>query len=86
MGEDYDLGRSVIGFSVGDLVAPCSWPRCSPERSARWRRGPLSDYAVHLAREHDDIESLGWAHNQYALLDYHSGEVRDGLAPRAARA
>jgi tetratricopeptide (TPR) repeat protein len=41
---------------------------------------PLSDHALHLAREHDDIESLGWTHNQYALLDYHSGEVRDGLA------
>ncbi len=37
------------------------------------------DRAVRLAREHDDIESLGWSHNQYAFLEYHSGELIDGL-------
>ena len=79
MGEDYELGRQVIGFSVADLVAPSSSARCSRENGRIDEARPMIDRAVRLAREHDDVESLGWSHNQYALLDYYSGEVRDGL-------
>ena len=41
------------------------------------------DRAVRLAREHDDVESLGWAHTQYALLDYFGGESATGSRKRA---
>jgi class 3 adenylate cyclase/tetratricopeptide (TPR) repeat protein len=79
MGEDYDLGRSVIGFSVV-IWSHLFLAQMLAENGRLDEARPLSDHALHLAREHDDIESLGWTHNQYALLDYHSGEVRDGLA------
>jgi hypothetical protein len=79
MGEDYDLGRSVIGFSVV-IWARLFVAQMLAENGRLDEARPLSDHALHLAREHDDIESLGWTHNQYALLDYHSGDVRVGLA------
>jgi tetratricopeptide (TPR) repeat protein len=79
MGQDYDLGRDVTGFSVL-IWSTFFLAQMLTEngRIAEARR--LTDRALRLAREHDDIESLGWTHNQYALLDYHGGEVRDGLA------
>ena len=79
MGEDYDLGRTVIGFSVL-IWSHLFLAQMLAENGRLDEARPLSDHALRLAREHDDIESLGWTHNQYALLDYHSGEVRDGLA------
>jgi len=79
IGDDYELGRRVIGFSVliwGTLFLAQILTENGRIDEAR----PLTDRALRLAREHDDIESLGWTHNQYALLDYHSGEAGDGLA------
>src|SRR3954452_3266197 len=78
MDEDYELGRAIIGFS------PPIWCTffLSQMLSVNGRIGearPVLDRALRLAREHDDIESLAWSHNQYALLEYHSGDVRDGL-------
>ncbi len=79
MGEDYDLGREVIGFSAL-IWSTFFLAQMLIENGRIDEARPLVDRALRLAREHDDIESLGWTHNQYALLDYHSGEVRDGLA------
>ena len=79
MGEDYDLGREVIGFSVL-IWSNFFLAQMLTENGRIDEARPLTDRALSLARDHDDVESLGWTHNQYALLDYHSGEVRDGLA------
>jgi len=79
MGGDYDVGRNVIGFS------PLIW-------STFFRGTMLLDlgridegeaeiaHGLALAKQHDDVESLGWSHAQYALVDYRRGESRDGLA------
>jgi class 3 adenylate cyclase/tetratricopeptide (TPR) repeat protein len=79
MGEDYELGREVIGFSVlvwSNMFLAQMFIEVGRIDEAR----PLAERALRLAREHDDVESLGWTHNTYAQLDYHSGEIRDGLA------
>jgi class 3 adenylate cyclase/tetratricopeptide (TPR) repeat protein len=79
MDEDYNLGRRVIGFST--LIFSTFFLAYLLTENGRIDQArPLTDRALRLAREHDDIESLGWTHNHYALLDYHGGEVRDGLA------
>jgi tetratricopeptide (TPR) repeat protein len=79
IGEDYELGRDVIGFS------PLIWSiyfrgylLCVNGRLEESRRE--NDRALALAREHDDVESLGWAQGGYGFLEYYSGEIADGLA------
>jgi class 3 adenylate cyclase/tetratricopeptide (TPR) repeat protein len=78
MGEDYELGREVTGFS-GLIWSILYLGQMLGENGRIDEARPLLDRALRLAREHDDIESLGWSHNQYAFLEYHSGEVGDGL-------
>jgi adenylate cyclase len=78
MGEDYDLGRQVVGFST--LIWSTFFLGLTLAENGRIDEARTTvDRAVRLAREHDDVESLGWAHTQYAMTDYFSGEVRDGL-------
>ena len=78
MGEDYDLGRRVVGFST--LIWSTFFLGLVLTENGRIEEARTTvDRAVRLAREHDDIESLCWSHTQYAMLDYFSGEVRDGL-------
>ena len=77
MGEDYDLGRRVIGFSMLS-GRRSSLARARRERSHRGgaHRGGPCGAARPRARRH---RVAGLGHTQYALLDYFSGEVRDGL-------
>ena len=78
IGEDYDLGRRVVGFST--LIWSTFFLGLVLTENGRIEEARATvDRALRLAREHDDIESLCWSHTQYALLDYASGEVRDGL-------
>jgi len=78
MGEDYDLGRRVLGFST--LIWSTFFLGLVLTENGRIDEARTTvDRALRLARDHDDIESLAWAHTQYAMLDYFSGEVRDGL-------
>jgi class 3 adenylate cyclase/tetratricopeptide (TPR) repeat protein len=79
MGGDYELGRAVVGFSAL-IWSTFFLAQMLAENGRIDEARALTDRALRLAREHDDVESLGWSHNQYALTDYHSGEVRDGLA------
>jgi tetratricopeptide (TPR) repeat protein len=79
MGDDCEVGREVIGFS------PLIWStfflsQMLAENGRIAESRPVLARALSLAREHDDVESLAWSHNQHAMLEYHSGEVRDGLA------
>ena len=78
MGDDYKLGRDVIGFSA---LIWCTFFRSQllAERGRLDEARATAGRAMQLAREHDDIESLGWSHNQHALFDYYVGEPRDGL-------
>jgi len=85
MGTDYDLGRQVIGFSAV-IWSTMFLGLLLLENGRIDEARPLNDRSLELAREHDDIETLGWTHNQYALLDYPSGETRDGLAHARAGA
>jgi class 3 adenylate cyclase/tetratricopeptide (TPR) repeat protein len=79
LGENYELGRQVIGFSA--LIWSTFFQALLLAENGRIDEArPLIDRALRLAREHDDVESLGWSHNEYALLDYYSGDIRDGLA------
>jgi len=79
MGEDFELGREVVGFSAL-IWSTFFLAQLLTENGRIDEARAMNDRALRLAREHDDVESLGWTHNQYAFLDYHSGEVRDGLA------
>jgi ATP/maltotriose-dependent transcriptional regulator MalT len=78
MGENYDLGRRVVGFSA--LIWSTFFLGLLLTENGRLDEARTTvDRALRLAREHDDIESLCWTHTQYALLDYYSGQVSDGL-------
>ena len=78
MGDDYELGRRVVGFS--SLIWSTFFLGLVLTENGRIDDARIAvDRALRLAREHDDVESLGWAHTQYAMLDYFSGELRDGL-------
>jgi adenylate cyclase len=79
VGEDYELGREVIGFS-SLIWSKMFLAQVLVENGRVDEARPLLDHALQLAREHDDVESLGWCHNDYAWLEYFSGDVRDGLA------
>jgi tetratricopeptide (TPR) repeat protein len=79
LGEDYAVGRDTIGFSAviwstfyrGILLVDLGHIAAGRE---------AVDRGLGLAREHDDVESSGWAHGCYAQLDYYSGERGDGVA------
>jgi class 3 adenylate cyclase/tetratricopeptide (TPR) repeat protein len=78
-GDRLELGRAILGFSGTIWV--------------RWYRGvilaelgrldeaqPEFEWGIAAAREHDDIENLGWAHGAFAVLDYYRGSPAEGLA------
>ena len=76
---DFDRGRRIIGFSV--LIWSIFY--------RGWllvARGPCDEAerdmseAIRLAREHDDVESLGWAHGGFGTLAWQRGEGGDALA------
>jgi class 3 adenylate cyclase/tetratricopeptide (TPR) repeat protein len=78
-GDDFQLGSQVIGLSVvilGTFYRGVVLIELGRMREAR----AASETAVRLAREHEDLECLGWAHANFALLSYFTGEPGDGLA------
>jgi class 3 adenylate cyclase/tetratricopeptide (TPR) repeat protein len=79
LGEDYEIGRRVIGFSSA-IWTTFFLALTLAENGRLDESRATADRALRLAREHDDVESLGWTHTQYSALEYYSGEIRDGLA------
>jgi class 3 adenylate cyclase/tetratricopeptide (TPR) repeat protein len=77
-GDDFRLGRQVVGFSV---VVFATFYRGFvlgelgrlPEARAELEK------AVRLARDHDDVECLGWARQGLGILSFSTGEPSDGL-------
>jgi class 3 adenylate cyclase len=78
-GDDLQLGRHIIGVSAvifgtmyrGLVLADLG--RLAEARAA-------SENALRLAREHGDVECLGWAHASTGFLSFLTGEPGDGLA------
>ncbi len=71
-------GRS----SASAARSGCAGTGASSLRSsvASTRRSRSSSGGIAAAREHDDIENLGWAHGGFAVLDYYRGSPAEGLA------
>jgi class 3 adenylate cyclase/tetratricopeptide (TPR) repeat protein len=75
---DVQLGREVVGLSVvifGIFYRGFVLAELGRLREAR----AALEKAVHLAREHDDVECLGWAHQGLGVLSFATGEPGDGL-------
>ena len=77
-GDDFQLGRQVVGFSVMIFATFCRGFVLAELGRLREARGDL-EAAVRLARAHDDVECLGWACQGLAVLSFATGEPGDGL-------
>jgi adenylate cyclase len=77
-GDDYRLGRELAGHSG---VIFLTFARGSALLElGRLREARLElEKAVRLAREHDDIETLGFATCQFGYLSFLTGEPGEGL-------
>ena len=78
-GDDLQLGRQVVGLSsviFGTFYRGFVLTELGrlPEARAAF------DDALRLARDHDDVECLGWAQQGLAILSFFTGEPGDGLA------
>jgi ATP/maltotriose-dependent transcriptional regulator MalT len=74
-----EFGRQVLGFSTviwGVLFRGFTLVDLGrlEEADRDLHRG------LQLAREHHDVESLGWAHGNFAWFAYYSGDPGDALA------
>jgi class 3 adenylate cyclase/tetratricopeptide (TPR) repeat protein len=78
-GEDYQLGRQVIGISA--VIAGIVFRgRVLAELGRLPEARAALEEALSLAREHDDLESRGFASASLGLLSFLTGEPGDGLA------
>lgn len=74
--DDFEIGRNMVGFSLpifltyfrGQIL--CDMGRITGAEHS-FRR------AIQLAQEHDELESLGWAHSCLAALEWYGGELGD---------
>lgn len=75
----FEVGRATVGFSF--LVWNTFFKGQMLRDLGRFAEAEASLHrAVDLAREHDDVESLGWAYNDLSSLGYFTGEPGDGLS------
>ena len=79
MGSRFELGRETVGFSFPVWM---TWFRglILVDLGRLGEGAAWLERALELAREHDDPESLGWAHMNLATLAYYVGESGDALA------
>jgi class 3 adenylate cyclase/DNA-binding SARP family transcriptional activator/tetratricopeptide (TPR) repeat protein len=78
-GDDFDLARQFIGLSAV-IFATILRGRVLAELGRLREARAALDKALRLARENDDLESLGFGHASLGLLSFLTGEPGDGLA------
>jgi class 3 adenylate cyclase/tetratricopeptide (TPR) repeat protein len=79
-GADPTIGRTVLGFSMFIWAVGFRAGTILPELGRAMDAGPGLDRALELAREHGDVESLGWTHSTYAFLAWFTGDEEEGVA------
>jgi class 3 adenylate cyclase/tetratricopeptide (TPR) repeat protein len=78
--DNPEMGRHILGFSVHAWAHVFKGFVVLPALGRYAEALPELDRGLALAREYDDVESMGWAHGGYATLSWMNGEAGSGLA------